>query len=88
MPFDVVKDKIEDIVKKIKSDPALLKNFKDDPIKTVESLIGIDLPDDIVKKIVDGVKDKIGSGKKEAKKDAKKDDKKDGLGGILNMFKK
>ena len=47
-----------------------------------------DLPDDIVKKIVDGVKDKIGSGKKEAKKDAKKDDKKDGLGGILNMFKK
>lgn len=54
-----IKAKIEEIVKKIKSDKNLLSNFKADPIKTVENLIGVDLPDDIIEKIVEGVKAKI-----------------------------
>ena len=54
-----IKDKIEDIVEKIKKDPKLLQKFKDEPIKTVEGLIGIDLPDDQIEKIVDAVKAKI-----------------------------
>ena len=54
--MDFIKDKIEDIVEKIKKDPKLLQKFKDDPIKTVEGLIGIDLPDDQIMKIVDAVK--------------------------------
>lgn len=54
-----IKAKIEEIVKKIKSDKNLLSNFKADPIKTVEKLIGVDLPDDIIEKIVEGVKAKI-----------------------------
>jgi len=54
-----IKAKIEEIVSKIKSDEGLLKKFKDDPIKTVEELIGIDLPDDQIEKIVDGIKAKI-----------------------------
>ena len=54
-----IKAKIEEIVSKIKSDEGLLKKFKDDPIKTVEGLIGIDLPDDQIEKIVDGIKAKI-----------------------------
>lgn len=54
-----IKAKIEEIVKKIKSDKNLLSKFKDDPIKTVEGLIGVDLPDDIIEKIVEGVKAKI-----------------------------
>ena len=57
--MDFIKDKIEDIVEKIKKDPKLLQKFKDDPIKTVEGLIGIDLPDDQIEKIVDAVKAKI-----------------------------
>ena len=57
--MDFIKDKIEDIVEKIKKDPKLLQKFKDDPIKTVEGLIGIDLPDDQIMKIVDAVKAKI-----------------------------
>ena len=57
--MDFIKDKIEDIVEKIKKDPKLLQKFKDEPIKTVEGLIGIDLPDDQIMKIVDAVKAKI-----------------------------
>ena len=57
--MDFIKDKIEDVVEKIKKDPKLLQKFKDEPIKTVEGLIGIDLPDDQIKKIVDAVKAKI-----------------------------
>ena len=57
--MDFIKDKIEDIVEKIKKDPKLLQKFKDDPIKTVEGLIGIDLPDAQIMKIVDAVKAKI-----------------------------
>ena len=54
-----IKAKIEELVAKIKSDDGLMKKFKDDPIKAVEGLIGIDLPDDQVEKIVDGIKAKI-----------------------------
>lgn len=54
-----IKAKINEIVDKIKSDKDLLTKFKNDPIATVESLIGIDLPDDQIKGIVDGVKAKI-----------------------------
>lgn len=54
-----IKAKIEEIVEKIKSDKGLLAKFKSEPIKTIESLIGIDLPDEQIEKIVDGVKAKI-----------------------------
>lgn len=54
-----IKGKIEELVKKIKSDEGLLKKFKSDPISTVEGLIGIDLPNDQVAKIADGIKAKI-----------------------------
>ena len=57
--MDFIKDKIEDVVEKFKKDPKLLQKFKDEPIKTVEGLIGIDLPDDQIEKIVDAVKAKI-----------------------------
>lgn len=54
-----IKAKIDEIVKKIKTDKTLLSSFKEDPVKTVEGLIGIDLPDDIIEKVVEGVKAKI-----------------------------
>ena len=54
-----IKAKIEEIVKKITSDKNLLSEFKSNPVKVVEKLIGIDLPDDKIKSIVDGVKAKI-----------------------------
>ncbi len=54
-----IKEKIEEIVEKIKSDKEIAGKFKADPIKTVEELIGIDLPDDQIEKLVDAVKAKI-----------------------------
>ncbi len=54
-----IKAKIEEVVNKAKSDPSFLKQFQSDPVKAVESVTGMDLPDDIVKKVVDGVKAKV-----------------------------
>ena len=56
---DLIKDKAEDILKEIKSNPKLITEFKNDPIKTAEKLIGIDLPDDTVKQILTLLKDKV-----------------------------
>ncbi|MBR5453442.1 MAG: hypothetical protein IKV54_05105 [Clostridia bacterium] len=54
-----IKAKINEIVDKIKSDDSIMAAFKKDPIKAVEKLLGVDLPDDQIKSIVDGVKAKI-----------------------------
>ena len=55
MNFDV-KGKIEELVDKIQKDPALLKSFQSDPIKTVEKLLGVDLPDEKLQPLVTGIK--------------------------------
>ena len=54
-----IKEKIMELVDKIKSDPNLVKKFQKDPVATVEKLLGIDLPNDQLNMIVDGVKAKI-----------------------------
>ncbi len=55
-----IKAKIEEIVEAIKKDASLGDLFKKDPIKAVEEVLGVDLPDDIVEKVVEGVKAKVG----------------------------
>lgn len=57
--MDIIKEKINEIIEKIKTDKDIAKKFKADPITTVEGLIGIDLPNDQIEKIVDGIKAKI-----------------------------
>lgn len=54
-----IKEKISEIVEKIMSDKALQKQFEKEPVKAIEKLIGMDLPDDVVEKIIDGVKAKL-----------------------------
>lgn len=54
-----IKEKIESIVKKIKKDPDIKKDFEKEPVKTVEKLLGVNLPDDVIEKIIDGVKAKM-----------------------------
>jgi len=72
-----IKAKINEIVEKVKSDKDFAAKFKESPIKAVESVLGVDLPDDQVKSVIDGVKAKLSL------------DKADGaLGGIKNLFKK
>ena len=59
MDISEIKAKVEETVKKIQSDDKLMEQFKSDPIKTVEELAGVDLPDDQLKKVVDGIKAKM-----------------------------
>ena len=54
-----IKKEIEKVVKKLLSDKDLLEKFEKNPVKVVEELIGVDLPDDMINKIIDGVKAKI-----------------------------
>ena len=54
-----IKAKINELVEKIKADPSLTEKFTKEPVKTVETLLGIDLPDEQIQKIVDGIKAKI-----------------------------
>jgi hypothetical protein len=56
--FDV-KGKVEEVVEKLKADPALLKSFEKEPIKTIERLLGVDLPDQQLEPLVAGIKAKL-----------------------------
>ena len=42
-----IKEKINEVVEKITKDKALQELFQKDPIKAVENILGVDLPDDI-----------------------------------------
>lgn len=54
-----IKENVTELVEKIKKDPTLLKKFQENPVKVVEDLIGMDLPDDQIKKLAELVKAKI-----------------------------
>lgn len=58
MKFDV-KEKVEEIVQKLQKDPVLLKSFQADPVKALEKLTGVDLPDDQLKPVIAGIKAKL-----------------------------
>lgn len=54
-----IKKKAEELVQKIQKNPRLLKEFRENPVKIVEELIGIDLPDDEIMKLAQMVEIKI-----------------------------
>jgi len=60
--FMDIKKIIEEIVEKIKGDKSIADKFTSDPVKTVEDLAGVDLPDGVVDQVVEGVKAKLGGG--------------------------
>lgn len=72
-----IKAKIEEIVNKVKNDKDFADKFKSNPVKAVEDVVGVDLPDDQINKIVDGIKAKVSI-----------DDAKDKIGGILGKLTK
>lgn len=54
-----IKGKIEEIVKKIKDDDKFGAKFKENPVKAVEGVLGVDLPEDQIESVVAGVKAKL-----------------------------
>ncbi|MBQ3177593.1 MAG: hypothetical protein IJB15_13120 [Clostridia bacterium] len=57
--MDEIKELIEKAIDKLKDDDNLMESFKKDPIKVVEKLLNVDLPDDKLEAIVDGIKAKL-----------------------------
>ena len=56
---EMLKDTIEDVVNKIKSDKTIAAKFQKDPIGTVEKLLDVDLPNEQLEPLVEAVKAKI-----------------------------
>lgn len=54
-----IKAKVTELVDKAKKDEQFKAELSKNPVKAVEGVLGVDLPDDQVKKIVEGVKAKI-----------------------------
>ena len=54
-----IKEKIEQIVKKLLADKYLMQKFERNPAAVIEEYVGVDLPDELVNQIIEGVKAKI-----------------------------
>lgn len=54
-----IKAKAAELVEKIKNDPALLREFQESPVKLLEEIVGMDLPDDQINQLADLIRAKI-----------------------------
>lgn len=72
---------ITDVLAKLKIDDKLMNAFVADPVKTLEEKLGIDLPDEQINAVVDGIKAKL-------KLDDVSGDAKGILSKIMSFFKK
>lgn len=54
-----IKELIEKVVDGIKDNDSIKKQFEKEPVKVIEKFLGVDLPDEIVEKVIEGVKAKI-----------------------------
>ena len=73
--MEKINEYIEDVVQRLTKDDKLMDLFKNDPVKALEKVLGVDLPDDVVNGVIAGVKAKLTS------------DKISGvLGGLKNLF--
>nr|MDD6336227.1 hypothetical protein [bacterium] len=54
-----IRKKIEELVSKLQSDKDLLKKFEADPVPVIEKLVGIDLPDEQINQLVEGIRAKL-----------------------------
>ena len=51
---------ITDVIAKLKANPDLIKKFVANPVQVLEKTFNIDLPDDQINKVIDGVKSGLG----------------------------
>ena len=57
-----IRASIEKAVETISQDKALQEQFKTEPVAAIEKLLGVDLPEEAMEKIVAGVKAKLTAG--------------------------
>lgn len=70
-----LKAKIEELAARLQKDPALLGRFQKEPVKTLEELAGLSLPEEQLQPLVAGVKAKLAAGSVG-----------DALGGLKKLF--
>ena len=61
---------ISDVVAKLTGNPELIKSFLANPVQLLEKTFGIDLPDDQINQVIEGVKAKIDLSKIDVKEAA------------------
>lgn len=54
-----IKGQINTIFEKVTKDENFKKDFTSDPVKAVEGVLGVDLPDDVINNVISGVKAKL-----------------------------
>lgn len=54
-----VKEQVVKVFDKITKDKELQEQFQKDPVKALESVLGVDLPEDVINQVVQGVKAKL-----------------------------
>ncbi len=57
-----LKAKIEELAARLQKAPALLKGFQQDPVKTLEGLTGMNLPEEQLQPLVAGLKARLAAG--------------------------
>lgn len=58
-----IKEQVTKAVDKITKDKKLQEQFQKEPVKALESVLGVDLPDGVVEQVVQGVKAKLATDK-------------------------
>ena len=54
-----IKANVTELVEKIQKNPTLLKEFQENPVKVIEAIVGMDLPDAEMMKLAELVKAKL-----------------------------
>lgn len=54
-----IKEQIKKVVDKISRDKDFQEQFQKDPVKALERVLGVDLPDDVINQVIAGVKAKL-----------------------------
>lgn len=71
-----VKEQIKKAVERISQDKDLQEQFGKEPVKALESILGVDLPDEVINQVIQGVKAKLTAEKAS-----------DALGTLKDLFK-
>ncbi len=54
-----IKEQIKKAVDSITKDKKLQEQFQKEPVKALESILGVDLPDEVINQVIQGVKAKL-----------------------------
>ena len=54
-----LKEKITEIVEKVKNNPDFATKFQENPVKAAEEIVGVDLPDDKINGMLEAINAKI-----------------------------